>query len=271
MKFALVTGGNKGIGYYITKGLAQTGKFTVFLAARDEHRGIEATKNINNDLKSDHVKFIQLDVTDIESVNSLPQRIFKETSNKPLDVLINNAGYATKGSAFNQEIARTTIGTNYEGVKRLTDNLIKNNAINNQSGRIIVVSSRAGQLGSDPATKLKPLLDIDHLTRQNVQEIADSFIRDTADPDSVESKGWLKNTYKVSKALVNAYVRLLAKEQDKLLVTACCPGWCKTDMGGQNAFRTAEEGADTPVWLATADENEIKSGHFYGERKEIDF
>ena len=40
------------------------------------------------------------------------------------DVLVNNAGFAFKGSAFGATEARTTIGTNYEGTRRLTEALL---------------------------------------------------------------------------------------------------------------------------------------------------
>ena len=46
----------------------------------------------------------------------------------------------------------------------------------------------------------------------------------------------------------------------------CCPGWCRTDLGGAKAPRTTEDGADTPVWLATSTEAEGFSGEFFCER-----
>lgn len=61
--------------------------------------------------------------------------------------------------------------------------------------------------------------------------------------------------YRVSKAGVNALVRNLAHETGHgsrgLLVDAICPGHCRTDMGGDDAPRSVEEGAETAVWLAT--------------------
>jgi hypothetical protein len=46
-----------------------------------------------------------------------------------------------------------------------------------------------------------------------------------------------------------------------------CPGWVRTDMGGSNADRSVEEGADTIVWLASM--NNPPTGKFYRDREEI--
>lgn len=61
--------------------------------------------------------------------------------------------------------------------------------------------------------------------------------------------------YRISKAGVNALVRNLAHETGHgsrgLWVDAICPNHSRTDMGGSNAPRSAEEGAETAIWLAT--------------------
>jgi NAD(P)-dependent dehydrogenase (short-subunit alcohol dehydrogenase family) len=61
--------------------------------------------------------------------------------------------------------------------------------------------------------------------------------------------------YRISKAGVNALVRNLAHETGLgargLLVDAICPNHSRTDMGGADAPRSAEEGAATAIWLAT--------------------
>jgi NAD(P)-dependent dehydrogenase (short-subunit alcohol dehydrogenase family) len=66
------------------------------------------------------------------------------------------------------------------------------------------------------------------------------------------SGGWAP--YRVSKAAVNALVKNLAAEARGVAVDAVCPGHCRTDMGGSEAPRSAEEGADTVLWLATRDQ-----------------
>jgi hypothetical protein len=47
-----------------------------------------------------------------------------------------------------------------------------------------------------------------------------------------------------------------------------CPWWVRTDMGGANASRSVEEGADTAVWLATNGPQTL-SGKFFRDRSVI--
>lgn len=57
--------------------------------------------------------------------------------------------------------------------------------------------------------------------------------------------------YRVSKAAVNALVKNLAAEARGVSVDAVCPGHCRTEMGGDDAPRSVEQGANTVLWLAT--------------------
>lgn len=61
--------------------------------------------------------------------------------------------------------------------------------------------------------------------------------------------------YRISKAGVNALVRNLAHETGHgsrgFLIDAICPNHSRTDMGGPDAPRSAAEGAETAIWLAT--------------------
>ena len=85
--------------------------------------------------------------------------------------------------------------------------------------------------------------------------------------------------YRISKAGVNALVRNLAHETGLgargFYVDAICPNHSRTDMGGPDAPRSAEEGAETAIWLATADISERGSdqvtGLLWEDRKIVPF
>jgi NAD(P)-dependent dehydrogenase (short-subunit alcohol dehydrogenase family) len=79
--------------------------------------------------------------------------------------------------------------------------------------------------------------------------------------------------YRVSKAALNALTLNLAAEtgfgRRGLLVDAMCPAHCRTDMGGPHAPRSAEQGADTIVWLATRDAAGAQTGTLWEDRQPI--
>lgn len=83
--------------------------------------------------------------------------------------------------------------------------------------------------------------------------------------------------YRISKAGVNAFVKNLSYETGLgargFLVDAICPGHCRTDMGGEVAPRSAQEGAETAIWLATRDfdATKDKTGLLWEDRTVVDW
>jgi 3-oxoacyl-[acyl-carrier protein] reductase len=82
--------------------------------------------------------------------------------------------------------------------------------------------------------------------------------------------------YRVSKAAVNAYTKNLAAEvgggRRGVLVDAVCPAHCRTDMGGPDAPRSAEQGAATAVWLAArASGDGVATGLLWEDREPVDW
>ncbi len=88
MKFALVTGANKSIGFEVAQQLAQKGIY-VYLGSRNLENGAEAAGKLKAE-GLNNVEVIQLDITNDESVIKARKEIGKKT--KILDILINNAG-----------------------------------------------------------------------------------------------------------------------------------------------------------------------------------
>ncbi|RFF31388.1 SDR family NAD(P)-dependent oxidoreductase [Wenzhouxiangella sediminis] len=77
--------------------------------------------------------------------------------------------------------------------------------------------------------------------------------------------------YAVSKAGLNALtVKAAQALGDAVKVNSACPGWVRTDMGGDSAPRSVEEGADTPIWLATLPDDG-PTGGFFRSRRPIDW
>ena len=77
------------------------------------------------------------------------------------------------------------------------------------------------------------------------------------------------NGYGVAKAALNALTLALSREVPAgIKINAMCPRWVRTRMGGPNATRSPEAGADTAIWLATLD-NTGPNGGFFRDRRPI--
>jgi NAD(P)-dependent dehydrogenase (short-subunit alcohol dehydrogenase family) len=228
-RIAVVTGANRGIGFEICRQLAGAGMHVV-LTSRDEAQGEVAQQKLMGE--GLEVAYHPLDVTQSEGVERLAEWIQQKFGR--LDVLVNNAGIAIDGGTgpLNVDIdtLRRTMETNLYGPLRLCQALVPLMR-RHKYGRIVNMSSGMGQLSG----------------------------MGTAAP-----------TYRISKAALNALTGILAAalQGNGILVNSMCPGWVRTDMGGQNAPRSVEEGADTAVWLATLPDDG-PTGGFFRDREPI--
>jgi NAD(P)-dependent dehydrogenase (short-subunit alcohol dehydrogenase family) len=228
MKTALVTGANKGIGREVARQLAKKG-FHVFVGARNRGAGRKAAEEIS--MQAGKATFLEIDVNDNESLTRAAREFSKIADH--LDVLVNNAGIMMDGDdailKISDELFRKTLETNTLGALRVARAFVPLLA-KSKAPRIINVSSGGGQLtgGAD---------------------------------------GW-SPAYCISKTALNGVTSHLATALPKVAVNSVCPGWVRTDMGGRNATRSVEEGADTIVWLATNAPQEL-TGKFLRDRKEI--
>ncbi len=80
-------------------------------------------------------------------------------------------------------------------------------------------------------------------------------------------KGWPNSNYGMSKLGVIALTKILARDTPSMMVNACCPGYCDTDMTSHRGTKTAEQGARTPAMLALMPDK--VSGMFFQEEKPI--
>lgn len=217
---AIVTGGSRGIGYAISKGLVNLGSQVLIIGQNQlsVSNAVDSLSQFNG-----LVKGYVADVSKINEVEKIATEILELSSPT---ILINSAGVMSEKTAktlktSDQEWDRV-LDINLKG----TFNTIKTFApimVEKRQGRIINLTACLGRM-SGPGTSggLAP--------------------------------------YRISKAGVNALTKNFAAETGNgkrgIFVDAVCPGHCQTDMGGSDAPRTAEQGAETVLWLSSRHVNE---------------
>ena len=204
--------------------------FEVILAARS----LDKAKAAISQLQSAQVHPLVLDVADDSSIQQAVETVQREFNQ--LDVLINNAGIYPDEGVNILTVERTLLDramqTNAFGAIRMAQAFLP--LLEKASAaRIINVSSGYGALDGLSA---------------NVP------------------------SYCLSKLTLNGATIMLSEalQPKGIVVYAMCPGWVKTDMGGDSAPRTPEQGADTAIWLATEATPDL-SGKFFRDRQEISY
>ena len=249
----IVTGANSGIGYHTAKGLAERGA-TVVMVVRNMDKGETAMEEIKQATGASSVYLMHCDVSDVASVDRFT-KAFKERF-MCLNVLINNAGAAFSKRQETEAGFEKTIATNYLGVFRLTNNLL---AMLRETvpSRIINISSGMHKTGK---------IDFDDIM--------------------MEKNYASMKQYANSKLIVTTFTYALARRLVWTGVAANVvePGFVATNLGrnmgglrDRIAFTivrpiqiSAEKGAETSIWAATASEIESISGKTFAKRKETE-
>ncbi|KAL6839927.1 hypothetical protein ACP4OV_029737 [Aristida adscensionis] len=277
---AVVTGANRGIGFEAARQLALHGLHVV-LTSRDAARGQAAAERVR-ELGAASVESRQLDVADAASVEAFAA--WAAQAHGAVHVLVNNAGVNfNKGPDNSVEFAEEVIATNYFGTKRMIDAMIPLMKPSPHGARIVNVSSRLGRVNGrrnriGDASLRDRLLNDDCLSEQLIDEMLTEFLEQVKQ-GTLSSNQWpqMYTDYSISKLAVNAYTRLMARrlsdqpEGQKIYINCFCPGWVKTAMTGWEGNISAEEGADTGVWLALLPQEQATTGKFFAERREISF
>jgi NAD(P)-dependent dehydrogenase (short-subunit alcohol dehydrogenase family) len=202
--------------------------FHVYVGARNVKAGRAAAEKLQSE---GNVTFLEIDVSDEKSIRAAAEELSRQSDR--LDVLINNAGILLEDDkdalTITTEIFQKTMRTNTLG-PWLVAQAFAPLLKKSSSPRIVNVSSGGGQL------------------------------EDGAD-------GWAPG-YCVSKTALNGVTVQLAAALPKSAVNSVCPGWVRTEMGGENAPRSVGEGAATIVWLATEAPQDL-TGKFVKDRKVI--
>jgi NAD(P)-dependent dehydrogenase (short-subunit alcohol dehydrogenase family) len=194
-KTVLITGANRGLGLEFARQYSEAG-WSVVGTARSPEKAVE--------LRGLEVRVLQLDVTDPASVAGLAA----ELQNQPIDLLINNAGYANKGAKGFEDLSfegvERVIAVNTIGPMRVTQALLPNLRLG-KAKKIVHITSGLGSIG------------------ENV------------------SGGYYG--YRESKAALNMFNRSLAADyrEEGFICVVMSPGWVRTDMGGPEAPLSPED------------------------------
>ncbi|MBU6220897.1 MAG: SDR family oxidoreductase [Bacteroidetes bacterium] len=228
-KIALITGASKGLGFETAYQLGVKG-YTVIVTARTQQKSNESAEILKS--KGINAVGMQLDVVNNNDIDNLSKSINEHFG--ILDILVNNAGVQLDFPGFmpgnstetvSMDILKQTFEINYFAPIALTQKLLpllkKSNA-----GRIVNVSSIMGSLTLH-ADLNSPIYGIKLLA------------------------------YNSSKTALNQFTLHLAEalKDSPIKANSAHPGWVKTDLGGEYAPMSIEDGVKTIVDLSTLDEN----------------
>ncbi|CAM5294384.1 SDR family NAD(P)-dependent oxidoreductase [Streptomyces canus] len=226
---ALVTGGARGIGLEVCRQLAERG-LRVLVAARHLEAAEEACRVLGLGTLP-----LALDVSSAKSVTEAVREAAQLTGGG-VDVLVNNAGVSLDGELrppyVDEEVLRATLDINLVGAWRVAEAVVPG-MVRGGYGRVVNLTSSYGSLA---------LMDSGR-----------------------------HPAYRISKTALNAFTRMLAGELagTGVLVNAADPGWTRSGMGGPSAPRGPDEGADTPVWLATLPDGDETTGGLFAGREPL--
>jgi NAD(P)-dependent dehydrogenase (short-subunit alcohol dehydrogenase family) len=232
MGLAFVTGASRGLGREVARALKSAGHQVIGIS-KDSQRAATASNDLG-------FPFETVDFEDIGATRTLAQSLLEKYGTPQILVLAHGVMSDKMAKTLrtnDQEWARV-MNINLNSVFTLV-NAIGAPMAEARNGRIIIFSACLGRMsGPGNAGGLAP--------------------------------------YRISKAGVNAMVRNLAHETGHgsrgLLVDAICPNHSRTDMGGPDAPRSAEEGAATAIWLATREFNPgDKTGLFWEDQEVIEW
>jgi NAD(P)-dependent dehydrogenase (short-subunit alcohol dehydrogenase family) len=230
-KIALITGANRGIGRAMALRFAQAG-FHVVVAARDTAKLAPVVASIQ--AAGGSAESLSLDVGSAHAMAQAAQAL--AAKHGKLDVLVNNAGiflgYTDTALTAKASDIEQSINVNAMGPLLLTQALAPMLKAAG-SARVVNVSSAAGSLA------------------------------EITNPDSIygATEG---APYRLSKVMLNGVTAILAKalRDDGIKVNAMCPGWTKTDMGGEGAPNSPEQAAEVALRLATLPADGATGGFF---------
>lgn len=262
-KIVAITGANRGLGLALVKRIAESqNDFTkILLCSRDEKKGQDVKASLGKQRIG--IDIVKLDMANEESIETFCDSIGKTYGR--LNSVVHNAGIMLKDEkdlekeALFEKIAQT----NLFGPISLTEQLLENDLLDEQ-GRLIFISSKLATSRFVRDDKLKQLLE----EINSVQTINTAYayiykcLKEGKGNELFQAKFPFPE-YSILKLLLSKYCKTLAQGDDikkrNIFVASLCPGWCRTDMGGEMATNSIESGTDISYDLLTRDQSMLSS------------
>jgi len=266
-KTIIITGSNSGIGRETAAELLAQGANVIF-ACRSKERALAAIESLPEESRK-RATFIQVDLCDFNSIYNFTQEFRK--LNKPIDILINNAGLVQPEFRTSKDGIEVTFQANHFGHKVLTFLLF--DLMNKKEARILNVSSAGNAFASYRAKDFKRIQ-------------SDLFLKD-------ESKNFSMMDYYQNSKLMNVYftqhLAEICENKYPHIKSACIhPGLILSEISNNAtlgvkilfyilyplmwfAAKTAKSGAQTTLYLCYEDFEKIQNGEYYADckRKEL--
>ena len=199
MGTVFITGANRGLGLEFVKEFSEKKDYEVIATCRDPNSSSDLTNLAKSNLK---IQLHQLDVSNTKNIQDLS----KHLKNKPIDILINNAGIYRSGS-FNsvnkdswvESFITNTIGP-YEVIEYFLPNVLQG-----REKKVVSITSKMGSIDDNTS--------------------GGSYI------------------YRSSKTALNSMMRSLTHDlrTNDIATMTLHPGWVRTDMGGPGGWIDVKE------------------------------
>ena len=268
----MITGANKGIGLATVAAiLEQYPDVFVILGSRDLERGCKAVDSLCEDQpdRASRLELLQLDVSSPQSVTHARDALIDRHGSEPAPLygLVNNAGIG-----LGCEDMERILEVNLYGAKRMCDAFVP---LIQASGRIVNIASASGPNFVSQCSPQRQAFfrnsaiewdELESFTREVLA--AQNYSQDTGSFGLGQING-----YGFSKACLNLYSLLLARENPQLCVNACTPGYIETDLTRPQAEKRGLTPADMGMKQPVAGTVAVLfllfgqphgSGHYYG-------
>jgi NAD(P)-dependent dehydrogenase (short-subunit alcohol dehydrogenase family) len=236
-KLAIVTGATGAIGKAIAWQLVSTGNYRVLMVVKDEVKALKVTEDIRRQTHSADIRYVVADL-------SVKKQVFDFASgiHEPVHVLVNNAAYTPKSRTETDEGIEMQFAANVLGYYWMIEALTPQLKSGAPSRVVNVASYWAGGLN---------LKDLEFRHRHY---------------DNNEA---YRQSKQADRMLTVAFANRLAPMN--ITVNACHPGDVNSALSNSMGFgghETPDQGADTPVWLATSPDVAGITGKYFEHRKQ---